>query len=79
MEYPQWATPQRRALLVELFQHSKLVWLSPDSPVRGFCMDSQCSKVSEDNPDPYCQGCPRFFQNVVNQQKWDTFKPNTSV
>ena len=65
MEYPQWATPQRRNLLVELFQRSKLVWLSPDSPIRGFCMDSQCSKVSEDNPDPYCQECPRFFQNYI--------------
>jgi len=65
MEYPQWATPQRRNLLIELFQHSKLVWLSPDSPVKGFCMDSQCSKASADNPAPYCQECPRFFQNYI--------------
>jgi hypothetical protein len=65
MEYPQWATPQRRNLLVELFQRSKLVWLSPDSPVRGFCMDRQCSKASADNPAPYCQECPRFFQNYI--------------
>ena len=65
MEYPQWATPQRRNLLVELFTRSKLVWLSPDSPIRGFCMDRQCSKVSEDNPTPYCQECPRFFQNYI--------------
>ena len=64
MEYPQWATPQRRALLVELFQRSTLVWLSPDSPIRGFCMDSQCS-MSADNPVPFCQGCPRFFQNYI--------------
>jgi len=28
-------------------------------------MDSQCSKVSDDNPDPFCQGCPRFFQNYI--------------
>ena len=65
MQYPQWATPQRRALLVELFQHSRLVWLSPDSPIRGFCMDGQCSKVSPANPAPYCQECERFFQNYI--------------
>ncbi len=50
---------------MELFQRSKLVWLSPDSPIRGFCMDSQCGKVSEDNPDPCCAGCSRFFQNYI--------------
>jgi hypothetical protein len=65
MQYPQWATPQRQALLVELFQRSRLVWLSPDSPIRGFCMDSQCSKVSADNPAPFCQECERFFQNYI--------------
>ena len=28
-------------------------------------MDSQCSKTSVDNPTPYCQECPRFFQNYI--------------
>jgi hypothetical protein len=65
MEYPKWATPQRRALLVELFQRSTLVWLSPDSPVRGLCMDKQCSKISSDNPNPFCQECGRFFQKYI--------------
>jgi len=28
-------------------------------------MDSQCSKVSADNPAPFCQECGRFFQNYI--------------
>ena len=28
-------------------------------------MDNQCSKMSADNPNPFCQECGRFFQNYI--------------